>query len=60
MFGDKSLKRIFRSRWSAVWWSLGILFTAWQMTPEPDESESPAVAAAPAHYVSPWDKDPTP
>jgi hypothetical protein len=59
MFGI-SYKRVFYSRWNALWWSLGILFTAWQMTPEPDTANHTPVAAAAAHPVNPWAKDPVP
>jgi hypothetical protein len=26
-----NLSRLFRSRWAALWWAAGILFTAWQV-----------------------------
>ncbi len=47
--------RIFRSRWSALFWAAGILITAWRMTPSEDEStgEQPAEHA----HVNPWAKD---
>ncbi|MCW1383110.1 hypothetical protein OLX02_09770 [Novosphingobium sp. KCTC 2891] len=56
MLGFRS-RRIFRSRWSALWWAAGILFTAWQVTPSPDETEAAAPAPPPVH-VNPWAKDP--
>jgi hypothetical protein len=59
MFGT-NLKRVFTSRWKALWWSLGVLFTAWQMTPAPDDTNQAPVASANAHHVNPWAKDPAP
>ena len=53
-------RRIFRSRWSALFWAAGILVTAWEMTPSPEETaaDAPSDAPAPPHaHVNPWAKD---
>jgi hypothetical protein len=54
MFGK--YQGVFRSRWKAVWWSLGILMTAYCTVPSPDESDTPAAAKHPAeqHHDNPW------
>jgi len=59
MFG-MNFKRVFTSRWQALWWSLGVLFTAWQMTPAPDETDHVDIPVAPSHHANPWAKDPAP
>jgi len=55
MFGPR-LNSIFRSRWSAVWWAMGMLVTAWSLTPSEDADTQPD--AAPTHHkANPWAKD---
>lgn len=54
-----SLRRVFRSRWAALWWSGCILLTAWEVSSASDSVISavkPAAAAAPAK--DPWALDP--
>lgn len=58
MFGRK--QNIFRSRWRAVWWSMGVLLTAYCAVPSPDEDElaqQHAAEAAQQHH-NPWAIDP--
>jgi hypothetical protein len=57
MFGF-GLKKVFMNRWSALWWALGMVFTAWQMVPDPDPDDAPAAAPSPAaaHPANPWAK----
>ena len=59
MFGPK-ITTVFQSRWKALFWSLGILATAYCTVPMADEArqhptEKSAKAAAP--HKSPWAKD---
>lgn len=57
MFGPR-ITTVFASRWKAVWWSAGILMTAYCTVPSAEQTqhseESKAAAAAP--HKSPWDK----
>lgn len=48
--------RIFRSRWSALFWAVGILVTAWRLTPSADET--PGDQPSEHAHVNPWAKDP--
>lgn len=51
--------RIFRSRWSALFWAAGILATAYSMTPSDDEApgDQPSDQPSPHAHVNPWAKD---
>ena len=53
-------QNIFRSRWKAVTWALGVLLTAYCSVPSPDDTAVDAGGAAakatPAH-VNPWAVD---
>jgi len=53
-----SMKTVFRSRWRALWWSAGVLLTAYCSVPSPndDAAKAPAVQTQPAH-ANPWSKD---
>ena len=58
MFGT-NLSRVFRSRWTALWWSLSMLFTAWQIVSVADPEDRPPAqqaAARPAQPANPWAK----
>lgn len=48
------LNTVFASRWKALWWSAGILFTAWTLIPAPEDTPQPP---APKPHVDPWAKD---
>jgi len=53
-----SMKTVFRSRWRALWWAIGVLVTAYCMVPSPDGDD----AAKPASHrqaaqSNPWAKD---
>jgi len=39
MFGPK-ISQVFKSRWHALYWSAGILVTAYCSIPSPDDSDS--------------------
>lgn len=52
MFGP-GLRRIFASRWAALWWAAGILFTAWSLVPAPDPVDDSGRPVQ-AHHVNPW------
>ena len=48
LFGPR-LKTVFASRWNALFWSLGVLLTAWCTVPAADEARrAPADQAAKA------------
>jgi hypothetical protein len=49
---------VFRSRWKALWWALGVLLTAYCSVPSRDETGSPAAPPAPHHAKNPWALDP--
>lgn len=64
MFGPK-ITTVFRSRWNALWWSLGILATAYCSVPPADEDDQADSAAAlagsaaehsPEAHTNPWAK----
>jgi hypothetical protein len=59
MFGPR-IRNVFRSRWHALFWSAGVLLTAYCSVPSPDdageENAGAKVAAKPAHK-NPWAKD---
>ena len=71
MFGPK-IRNVFKSRWHAVFWSLGVLLTAYCSVPSPDDSMTsaedqkaaeelikqllPQEAEKPHHHVNPWAK----
>ncbi|MFO1255295.1 MAG: hypothetical protein U1E37_06450 [Sphingomonadaceae bacterium] len=61
MFGfGTRINQVFRSRWKAVTWSLGILLTAYCTVPMADaarQHEIGKAAQANAHHKSPWAKD---
>ena len=56
---------VFRSRWRAIWWAMGVCLTAYCTVPSADQKESDA--AVPAfllphhkaahHAVDPWAVD---
>ena len=59
---------VFRSRWRAVWWSLGVLVTAYCSVPSEDGSDPAtdllqtaagyaAPKPAPSQHVNPWALD---
>ncbi len=59
MFGPK-ITTVFQSRWKALFWSLGILATAYCTVPMADEArQHPTAKAAKenAPHKSPWAKD---
>lgn len=49
-----SMRTVFRSRWRALWWSAGVLLTAYCTVPAPDEDAS---KPAPHPHTNPWAKD---
>jgi hypothetical protein len=61
MFGPR-LSTVFASRWKALWWSAGVLLTAYCSVPSPDKDSDAAAAALagkhkPKHHgkpVNPW------
>jgi len=56
MFGG-NLRSVFASRWKALWWAAGVLFTAWTMVPAADPDDQPAPSSHPASkHVNPWAK----
>jgi len=57
-FGTK-MNQVFRSRWKAVTWSLGILLTAYCTVPMADaarQHEADKAAHAKVAHKSPWAK----
>jgi len=61
-------QNIFRSRWKAVMWAIGVCFTAYCTVPTPDGQEDPMVGALktvagvahhkdPPKHVNPWALD---
>lgn len=67
MFGPK-ITTVFASRWKALWWSAGILMTAYCSVPREGEDSVADKAVsialpyakktpAPDHHVNPWAKD---
>ncbi|HNN55017.1 hypothetical protein [Novosphingobium sp.] len=58
-FGPK-LNTVFKSRWKAVGWAMGVLLTAYCTVPMADQArrhEEHKVAAEAARHKSPWAKD---
>lgn len=58
-FGPK-MNQVFRSRWKAIGWSLGVLLTAYCTVPVADQArqhEAAKVSAAHEAHKSPWSKD---
>ncbi len=51
-----SINQVFRSRWKAVTWSLGILLTAYCSVPSPDQ-DTPPVKLAAVHEAAPNNAD---
>ncbi len=47
--------QVFASRWKALWWSAGILTTAYCTVPSANQSQKKADAAQASH-ASPWAK----
>jgi hypothetical protein len=60
MFGPK-ITTVFRSRWNALFWSAGILLTAYCSVPAPEDTDQPDVqpqtAAQTGDHRNPWSKD---
>jgi len=56
MFGPK-ITTVFQSRWKAVFWSLGILATAYCTVPVADSARQQEAAKPAAPHKSPWAKD---
>ena len=52
-----SMKTVFRSRWRAVWWSAGVLLTAYCSVPSQDDDGGKAPAQVQQAHVNPWAKD---
>jgi hypothetical protein len=57
MFGPR-ITTVFASRWKALWWSAGILMTAYCTVPSAEQTQQTETkaAAAAAPHKSPWDK----
>lgn len=57
VFGPK-ITTVFRSRWNALFWSAGVLLTAYCSVPHDDDSEQQDKPAAASHngHVNPWAK----
>jgi hypothetical protein len=47
MFGPK-INTVFKSRWNAIWWSVGILMTAYCSVPSKDQAHQTGHAASTA------------
>ncbi|MCJ2179959.1 hypothetical protein [Novosphingobium album (ex Hu et al. 2023)] len=62
MFGPK-ISTVFKSRWNALFWSAGVLLTAYCSVPSADQvsQQEKAKVAAASHddHVNPWAKDST-
>jgi hypothetical protein len=58
MFGPR-ITTVFASRWKALWWSAGILMTAYCTVPSAERAQhdEDKAAAAVAAHKSPWAKD---
>lgn len=54
MFGPR-ITTVFKSRWRALWWSAGILATAYCSVPKADQAKRPDTP--PQHHTNPWAKD---
>jgi len=70
MFGPR-INTVFRSRWNALFWSLGVLLTAYCSVPDADDGTPPGQKAAQqivgkvigrkadnGHHANPWAKEP--
>lgn len=55
------MKTVFRSRWRALWWSAGVLLTAYCAVPSNDEdaAQQASTAHPAADHANPWAKYPT-
>lgn len=47
-------QNIFRSRWKAVTWALGVLLTAYCTVPSPEPQDQGKTAPAERRHVNPW------
>ena len=56
MFGPK-ITTLFQSRWKALFWSLGILATAYCTVPAADSARQYEVAKPVPSHKSPWAKE---
>ena len=54
MFGPK-INTVFKSRWNALFWSAGILLTAYCSVPAAQETDQ-AAQNKHAEHVNPWAK----
>lgn len=54
-----SVRTVFRSRWRALWWSAGVLLTAYCAVPSPDhdKNEQAQTAQPSSAHANPWAKD---
>jgi hypothetical protein len=54
-----SVRTVFRSRWRALWWSAGVLLTAYCTVPSAEDTaaDQPQAPPAPEQHVNPWAKD---
>ena len=50
-------QNMFRSRWKAVWWAVGVCLTAYCTVPSQQQSDAQQVAAAHSGHVNPWALD---
>ncbi len=48
MIPSRKTKNVFKSRWNALFWSVGVLVTAYCTVPSPGEEDKAAVAIAAA------------
>ncbi|MDE8651617.1 hypothetical protein [Novosphingobium album (ex Liu et al. 2023)] len=55
MFGPK-ISTVFRSRWNALFWSAGVLLTAYCSVPSADDSDQGGQPAKTQQHVNPWAK----
>ena len=55
MFGP-GIRNVFKSRWHALFWSAGILLTAYCSVSSADDSQGSSGTQASAH-LNPWAKD---
>lgn len=56
MIGPR-ITTVFASRWKALWWSAGILLTAYCSVPSPDETQQahhPAHPVQKSDHADPW------
>ena len=60
MFGPK-ISIVFKSRWNALFWSAGVLLTAYCSVPSDDQAgqkQDAKVPVAASAHTNPWAKDP--